>query len=461
MNYFILIFFSFQLSWAQDQKDCPEGFSLIDGSCIPAMGMFGQFMGMGMSGEIFCDSPNAAQSKAKHLLENARSNVSIGKAGSIIQQLKKHSKKCNVDLNKNFGVDESQLSLWERQSTENLIKKQKKEISEAVEFGYGENLIRDYEATISSAGRKLDLAEIAEWKAEIQKSQENDKASCTKIDMRPKFAPVRDQDSIGWCYAFAAADILSYNSGKEVSALDVALSYNEDNKNFKGIGKKYFDADETSYEGGKVANAVSASAKKGLCLDEKFSSDDSKKMSTKQAIKSVEEIKSKANSKDPNFWNCDMRGFNRLFPYVNIKDFFEIVQKTTKVDFFNKLADKACEPRLHNLKNAKAQTINFHRASAAKKNQKFQEVDEQLTKNNPVALSFYARLFFPGSDGGHAVTIVGREWDTKTKQCEYIIRNSWGPNCFWHNNFKCKDGYAHVPRGRLIQEAISADYIEK
>lgn len=57
----------------------------------------------------------------------------------------------------------------------------------------------------------------------------NNKAKCSKRkDLRSQGpVEVRDQDSIGWCYAFAAADLLSYRTGKMVSASDIALTYND------------------------------------------------------------------------------------------------------------------------------------------------------------------------------------------------------------------------------------------
>ena len=60
-------------------------------------------------------------------------------------------------------------------------------------------------------------------------TEDRDRKTCQPTDLRDKLGPVRNQDTMGWCYAFAAADLLTADTGKTISAFDIALNYN----NFK------------------------------------------------------------------------------------------------------------------------------------------------------------------------------------------------------------------------------------
>ena len=50
---------------------------------------------------------------------------------------------------------------------------------------------------------------------------------CSNIDLRPSYpAPVRDQGKISWCYAYTAADQLTFHEKSEsFSAPHIALEY--------------------------------------------------------------------------------------------------------------------------------------------------------------------------------------------------------------------------------------------
>ena len=51
------------------------------------------------------------------------------------------------------------------------------------------------------------------------------KDKCQNTDLRSTLPPIRDQDSVGWCYAYLAADLVSQKSGKNISAVELALNY--------------------------------------------------------------------------------------------------------------------------------------------------------------------------------------------------------------------------------------------
>lgn len=67
------------------------------------------------------------------------------------------------------------------------------------------------------------------------------------VDLRSKFGRIRQQGSMGWCYAYAAADLLTFHlhekkiipKNEEVSAAHMALSYNR-----RGLGFLQFSQEE-------------------------------------------------------------------------------------------------------------------------------------------------------------------------------------------------------------------------
>lgn len=92
-------------------------------------------------------------------------------------------------------------------------------------------------------------------------------SECSPIDLRAKVGPIRDQGNIGWCYANAAADLLSYEykdqlGGKQASAMYVALNYTDTfMADIPIIGESFF-------EGGSSALALKSYAAKNdkVCL---------------------------------------------------------------------------------------------------------------------------------------------------------------------------------------------------
>ncbi len=63
-------------------------------------------------------------------------------------------------------------------------------------------------------------------------------SECSPKDFRSKLPPVREQDSIGWCYAFVAADLISFEIGESVSPIYLA-----------NISEKYRDTYRSKFIG--------------------------------------------------------------------------------------------------------------------------------------------------------------------------------------------------------------------
>ncbi len=54
----------------------------------------------------------------------------------------------------------------------------------------------------------------------------------------------------------------------------------------------------------------------------------------------------------------------------------------------------------------------------------------------------------------------GRRWNSETRACEYLLRNSWGRNCLPTYRVECEDGYLWVPRNRMAYAVKKAEYVD-
>ena len=100
-------------------------------------------------------------------------------------------------------------------------------------------------------------------------------SQCSNIDNRrkPLKNTVRDQDGIGWCYAYTAADLLSHKYGKIVSAFDVANNYNNEEQR-SWLAQDVFGVRESEMEGGRIKSAIKHSVERGVCLERNVRSSD-------------------------------------------------------------------------------------------------------------------------------------------------------------------------------------------
>jgi hypothetical protein len=94
----------------------------------------------------------------------------------------------------------------------------------------------------------------------LNKSQaaNGNKSLCSAVDLREEMGPIRNQGDMGWCYANAAADLLSFKLRKELHGQQVSAAY---------TALTYLRT--LSYlpttDGGYVSAAILMAEKNGLC----------------------------------------------------------------------------------------------------------------------------------------------------------------------------------------------------
>ena len=325
----------------------------------------------------------------------------------------------------------------------------------------------DMDKEIEKIKKESKLA-VAERKANCTNVMNLDESSSLKLE-KPK-----NQDSIGWCYAYTAADLLTHALGKEASAAYAALLFNSTRGNLN--------------EGGLVDVALEELRSNGMCLEKDLPSSDYQfSLSSNYDLKKVfydirdftNELKDKkiTTNKDAEKILCSNMplalSLKEIFPKMNIKQIVKVLLESSDKDAFKKMADESCSlERGEDLKNLKITNCNI--MAKCKKEDLWKTIDDQLNKGNILGLTIKAADLLPenktqalaanGTGMFHALSAVGRRFNPKTQSCEYLLRNSWGKGCsIYNSDYECKDGNIWISEQIFKQKETiwEAVYVEK
>ncbi|MBT7608459.1 MAG: hypothetical protein HN576_01805 [Bacteriovoracaceae bacterium] len=303
--------------------------------------------------------------------------------------------------------------------------------------------------------------------------------SCTSIDNRkPPLVTVdkkgkilsnktRSQDSIGWCYAFAAADILSHEIGKKISAVDVANAYNT------GSWDDMWDEHESDMTGGFIASALEAAQKRGLCLESQMPSEDhsfaNKKL--KNAILELEKFYKDyaVTLKDPTKGTKKIfagikcteatSAWKAIFPKLNAGKIVMAIGKSSSANvYIDNLIKKMCNPRLKPKKIVTVEADDMFTSVDSL----MTSMDASLAKGKIIGLSYTANMLndvYDESTSNHASLVVARKFNAKTGSCEYLIRNSWGTGCSYDPRLGCEEGNIWMPEEYMRRSIRGITYV--
>jgi hypothetical protein len=305
---------------------------------------------------------------------------------------------------------------------------------------------------------------------------------CSGRDLSAELGPVRDQGNIGWCYANAAADLLSFRYRKElkearlkleritnpqatiddigvvqISAVHAAITYN-----------RVFAWDPEK-EGGYVREATWGAKHFGMCLSD-LDLEFARGSSMKDALYQVNEIKTVYDAKSAEFPLKLERliGPGGKFEGVSQSRLMEVLANSSTDNFPKRFANLLCGARAfpkpfevdtENNKNAWYETDT-----------PMETLEKQITNNNVVAISYFANFLTDPEgrkEGAHASVIVGRRKNTETGKCEYLIRNSWGSSCDGYrapynrlDGYYCQNGHIWVEADTIRANLMAVTHIK-
>lgn len=304
--------------------------------------------------------------------------------------------------------------------------------------------------------------------------------NCNPIDLRKTMGPVMNQSGIGWNFAYTAGDLISFRLGKKISPIDLSVQFFKKTDSLIRNNRADILRDDVaiaqrlnSLTAAQIKSVLADSAEIGLCLDEKinlngssFNKDIFESLQNLNQLGAREIYVGKINAD-----NCKKtKKLENIFPGVDIFELKNIAAQNTVIEMTDASLSQFCQSRIRPTVDLKYGNINnedVHLQSHVLSSQQFQRMLAVLEKNQPVGLSLIMDDIFELGGGDeirknarHTMTLVGRRPNKETSSCEYILRNSWGPECYKDYKVKCEDGNLYVDEKIMRKSVVSADFIE-
>lgn len=273
----------------------------------------------------------------------------------------------------------------------------------------------------------------------------------------------RNQDGVGWCYAYTAADLLSFRLKQKISAVSL---YNSG---------RSIEADITDIKGkgGDIGEAIETylTKKNGLCLESDLPSSDFKFCAYRDYNNFLNSLYQSITDRSLENTQCLSQNLNSAFPgvdYAIVKNYADRYGTKNLAEF---LFDYKCKKK--SFKNYKIKPINKI-LPYAKLDEVMTKIDSLLTSGEVVGVAYDYSAMNEKADktSGHASLVVGRRQNSESGECEYLVRNSWGKDCTQNEgpgltchkncdaNGECRySGHFWVSQARLKKSMLGITYL--
>lgn len=321
---------------------------------------------------------------------------------------------------------------------------------------------------------------------------------------------VRNQDGLGWCYAYTAADLLSQRMQQRLSAADIGISYSRmpsSQQLAQQARKLQKDALDKiprpeDFSGGHIEDAIQlAGHMPGVCREEDLGSDNFNyrmlapepgKMDQRvdipldllDLLREIDDARRRPLSPEGEaLVECIRLEKTALFARgMDWTQLLAILRHAAPDDATAWIQHLSCEGRRvpipMDLKTANLSTMEHGQGRSL-----FAQLDAQLSRGNPVGISYAPHFFYSakrieiekeqmkkeGKDpekwrernSSHASTIVGRRFNPEKNRCEYLVRNSWGKSCDQYNPsvVDCTEGNLWVGEADMDANMSGITYI--
>lgn len=259
-----------------------------------------------------------------------------------------------------------------------------------------------------------------------------------KPELREYFSTPLNQDSVGWCYGFVAADLLTAKNQKPVSAFHVSTLYNQAISRdllwriLYDIGEEINEGGLGDiYEGGYIGRAMKAAQRnRSVCSEEQLPFDGDAWGGTRADLTRLENLRGLIRENTDKEVACEM--IERVFPLgaFGNTNFEQIRSELSRRNINGALANivgEACRENPVVLSEAKIKNMGRpSRTNRARQNY-LSAINTSLTSGLPVGISWNTRGA-TGVSGRHASSVIARRWHNG--KCQYKIRNSWGTSCY-------------------------------
>lgn len=400
--------------------------------------------------------------KLSQAVEKIKRNYQRRDVAAEVGAIKTLANYCKINT-RQLGFGSENLNFWENGGYQAEFTKSKERIEHYAKYRDVGPEIQKYLAYSNKLGHSNSYVKnFAAKQRELGlKAAQLEKNRCQPaIDLRsPVLGKVRDQDSVGWCGAFAGADLLTFNFGKKVSAADLALKNND--SWLKNLLKKG-GRGEQDFNGVFANQAIEASTGQGgACLESDIRSEDNGYASLHATLSRMDNSKRLESGDARLAMNSCVAAAKSMFPHLALRDIQAIAQATAREDLVEKLSQKACKQRLP----TEGLKIESHSAEGPNRRQLFDHIDAQLAKKNPSSVAYNSNILFnvnhDGPNAPHESVVVGRRFNNTKGECEYLVRNSWGRGCHsYDRSLSCEEGNLWVPKSVLVKGLYHVTYIK-
>lgn len=282
--------------------------------------------------------------------------------------------------------------------------------------------------------------------------------SCQPVDLRNEFnfGLAKNQKSLSWCYAYTAADLISFRLQRNISAFDLAVKTQKEYRPIETDQEIFI----TELSGAPIQMTFAAAKKYGVCAASKVSSAGK----ASEFLKEVEDLivqiqRIKIANKGQDLAQkirqiCSKKTFalNKVFPTTDFHTITQVLSQIQPgVNSLPEVFDQVCGSRI-SIPNLDFEGFIFQQSESSSA-----KIREQLNKSNPVIIVYSSKTLRDPRHAGpvdHASTVIAMR-PTETGQCEYLVRNTWGAENpkLYHSSLRKKLSQGNV--------WISEDMIKK
>jgi hypothetical protein len=262
------------------------------------------------------------------------------------------------------------------------------------------------------------------------------------------------------CFAFAAAELMSFELKEPVLPYHVALRnfmFSQSVEDY-GAEKEGRPSQHISTQtGGRIRDSLLLSTSPTLNPTRELCSAKSlTKQSDWQAISSLIAFTSTG---DPDSTACSDQNIKGLHKFeLNLREIFSAVAPLPALE---KIVTQICSERRVNVTSIREKIKSGQFAHERPPS----EIKEALRLGKPVGIEFSTDMISPEMVYAHAAVFIGMEYDKSSKKCKFLLKDSYGKNCRENLNpgVQCdpKTGYYLVPEELADKHVKYANYFKK
>jgi hypothetical protein len=421
---------------------------------------------------LFCSFSNASEIINKYDCAATFTDKTFNYRKYYIDSVKKNYTNRDVTVNVEF-IQQCFPKTFSESEAKNFIRTGQvaeaayvlKQAESASNYRNVDSEIKKYSELLALAGEKANVAKVKAITQKAKVNADGEKRNCSTVDLSKKFGPVRNQDSVGWCYAFATADFIGFKTGFKVSATDIAVN-NSTNLRNSHLARQLKGTSELApeSEGGWGYASIYQMTKRGFCKESDSPSEYfGENANLKTYIESLEKQAAKSWGRflietltpvKSHSEKCSLQS-------PQSEQIAEVIRKSLPSDVMYNVNEKRCDGKRIQVDLPKLEFGAINPKDATDKKPIVDFIDKKLNQSLPSLLTYDESPLLGERDlGPHESVIVGRRF--QNGKCEYQVRNSNGPSCAYYiEPDRCKDGNNWISREELHQWSFLATSYEK